>query len=116
MNIFTNIFKSKKSTKEVTEDVESFQNLTKEPSFGTKKKKVFDLFDSNFISEDLDPNGLFKKEEIQDLDKTYTGYFVNFESVFHVKEMREGFMKHLEFEHNTGKLISFKIRNIRIFT
>lgn len=39
-----------------------------------------------------------KKEEI---DKSYTGYQVNFLSVFTIKDMKEGFMKHLEKESNT---------------
>lgn len=35
------------------------------------------------------------------LDRQYSGYEVNFYSVFTEVEMKEGFMKHLETEYNT---------------
>lgn len=77
----------------------------------TFEKKTSNLF-GIFGHKELKKTPSFKKDEKEKLDKNYTGYEVNFYSVYTEKEMKEGFMKHLETEFNTRKFKLFKPRTI----
>lgn len=110
MNKLFDIFKSKKTTQDAQEDLESFNSfvgdLTPSPN---RRSPGFNAFSSksNFDDMDMDKLNEISEKNGKTLDRNYQGYYVNFDSVFTVKEMKEGFMKHLQIEHNTGNFIHF---------
>lgn len=82
------IFKKVKKTKKIF-IIDTFKNI-----FGQKNGSKRFFLKKNEIKKE--------RELIQVIDKTFNGYFINFQSVFKNQEMKKSFEEHLRKEFNTA--------------